>query len=162
LWCQWLTHGNPQATKPAGSLSGQAHHDYPDCSRIWPVLTAFKFWLLVQPGPGPDLHEAPATARQPRGSSYWQPSSPRAGFVHIRGQEPGGRMTSRPAAAVLGLWPRSRDRLVQSSTHWQARPLALTVSLPPVAVQSTGVTACRLEPSSDAGCSHSGRTRRGS
>jgi hypothetical protein len=50
------------------------------------ALTAFKFWFLVQPEP--DLHEAPATARPPRGSSYWQPSPPRAGFVPVAPRRP--------------------------------------------------------------------------
>ena len=91
--------------------------------------------------------------------------------ISIRGQEPeppasGGLTSSRPAG---GHRPRSRDRLVQSSATGKPRA-ALTARPVHCQCQSRRPESLRANSSpvpsasSDAGCSHSGRTlgRRGS
>ncbi len=102
------------------------------------ALTAFKFWFLVQPEP--DLHEAPATARPPRGSSLAAEPT-RAGFVLLApgrpadsdirclypGQEPPGpcqrALDFESPGRGRGHRPRNRDRLVQSSAPASPGPL---------------------------------------
>ena len=70
LWCQWLTHGDPQATKQLAASAERPSSSQLPGFKLLKKLTRRSLRtqaLAPRPArPGPDPQEAPATARQLR------------------------------------------------------------------------------------------------